>query len=56
MENTFDTLWNKLSELYTHGKEIGLSLEESVIYGVEYSDEWPFDDDSPFEDQEVYNG
>ncbi|WP_175991981.1 hypothetical protein [Sphingobacterium sp. CZ-UAM] len=56
MENTFDTLWYKLRELYNQGKEIELSLEESIIYGIDYSDERSFDDDSPFEQEEENNG
>lgn len=56
MENTFDTLWGKLRELYTQGKEIELSLEESIIYGIEYADEWSFDDDGQLEQEEDYNG
>ncbi|WP_346066750.1 hypothetical protein [Sphingobacterium siyangense] len=45
----------KLRQLYIQGKEIGLSLEEAVIYGTDYADEWPreeFDKSSEQEDQD----
>ena len=55
MEEHFETLMGKLRQLYTQGKEIGLSLEEAVIYGTDYADEWPmeeFDKSSQQEDQD----
>lgn len=54
MEEHFETLMAKLCELYAQGQEIGLSLEEAVIYGIDYADEWPreeFDKSSGQEDQ-----
>ncbi|GAA0881829.1 hypothetical protein GCM10009120_04250 [Sphingobacterium siyangense subsp. cladoniae] len=55
MEEHFETLMGKLRQLYIQGKEIGLSLEEAVIYGTDYADEWPreeFDKSSEQEDQD----
>lgn len=55
MEEHFETLMGKLRQLYTQGKEIGLSLEEAVIYGTDHADEWPkeeFDKSSEQEDQD----
>lgn len=54
MNEHYETLLDKLRQLYTQGKEIGLSLEEAVIYGTDYADEWPteeFDKSSEQEDQ-----
>lgn len=54
MNEHLETLLYKLRQLYTQGKEIGLSLEEAVIYGTDYADEWPteeFDKSSEQEDQ-----
>ena len=55
MNEHLETLLYKLRQLYTQGKEIGLSLEEAVIYGTDYADEWPteeFDKSSEQEDQD----
>jgi hypothetical protein len=55
MEEHFETLMRKLRQLYNQGKEIGLSLEEAVIYGTDYADEWSteeFDKSSEQEDQD----
>lgn len=48
MEHHVNTLIGKLEELYAEGIEIGLSLEESVIYGIDYADEFPADESDDF--------
>jgi hypothetical protein len=52
----FNTLFNKLSELYEEGKVIGLSLEEAVIYGIDYADQWPPDESDSFMEEEDHHG
>jgi hypothetical protein len=51
-----NSLYDKLSELYEEGKIIGLSLEEAVIYGIDYADEWPLDESDNFMEEEDHHG
>lgn len=44
MDNTFRSLDKKL-RLLSEGEQIGLSPEEAAIYGIDYADEWPLEED-----------
>ena len=56
MKNPTETLWYKLRDLYNQGNEIELTMEESIIYSIEYADEWPFDDENQSKQEVDYNG
>ncbi|WP_343556298.1 hypothetical protein [Sphingobacterium sp.] len=56
MNEHFETLLGKLRQLYTQGKEIGLSLEEAVIYGTDYADEWHTEEFEKSSEQEDKHG
>ncbi|WP_313157076.1 hypothetical protein [Sphingobacterium multivorum] len=51
MNKSFESLNEKL-RILKEGEEIGLTPEEAVIYGISYSDEFPFDEENSKEGEE----